>query len=186
MDLFIDTSQRVQERREREPRTACSRARTGAAAGGAANRGHRVARSAHANCDFDLDEAQGYGDTAEDADASLCGGLAEDVREGRRSCHERRVRRSRGRRAAQGTSAPEGYSQELAYDRKRARRRRCRQLVRAVALVIAIPFALAAAFLISYALTCILNGASPEELVEMMGELFARIDGFVRDAAAAV
>ena len=35
-----------------------------------------------------------------------------------------------------------------------------------------------AAFVGSYALTCILNGASPQELTLLMGELFAKMQAY--------
>ena len=67
-----------------------------------------------------------------------------------------------------GESAPEAYSvqqdsyaQELAFDKRRARRRRVGQRLRTLAMIVLIPLGLAAIFLVSYALTCILNGASP-------------------------
>ena len=48
-----------------------------------------------------------------------------------------------------------------------------------LALMVLIPVAIAAVFLVSYALTCILNGASPEELVASFENLFARIEGLL-------
>lgn len=69
-------------------------------------------------------------------------------------------------------SAPEAYSvqqdsyaQELAFDKHRARRRRWAQRLRTLAMIVLIPLGLAAIFLASYALTCILNGASPNEVL---------------------
>ena len=40
------------------------------------------------------------------------------------------------------------------------------------------PFCFLAAFVGSYALTCILNGASPQELTLLMGELFAKMQAY--------
>ena len=70
-------------------------------------------------------------------------------------------------------SAPEAYSvqqdsyaQELAFDKRRARRRRVGQRLRTL---------LAAIFLASYALTCILNGASPNEVLQHLAALGQRL-----------
>ena len=71
-----------------------------------------------------------------------------------------------------GGSAPENYSvqqdsyaQELAFDKRRTRHRRVGQRLRTLAMIALIPLGLAAIFLASYALTCILNGASPSEVL---------------------
>lgn len=79
-------------------------------------------------------------------------------------------------------SAPEAYSvqqdsyaQELAFDKRRARRRRLGQHLRALAMIVLIPLGLAAIFLVSYALTCILNGASPNEVLQHLAALGQRL-----------
>lgn len=81
-----------------------------------------------------------------------------------------------------GGSAPENYSvqqdsyaQELAFDKRRARRRRWVQRLRTLAMIVLIPLGLAAIFLASYALTCILNGASPSEVLEHLAALGQRL-----------
>lgn len=81
-----------------------------------------------------------------------------------------------------GGSAPENYSvqqdsyaQELAFDRRRSRRRRWGQRLRTLAMIVLIPLGLAAIFLASYALTCILNGASPSEVLEHLAALGQRL-----------
>ena len=80
--------------------------------------------------------------------------------------------------APAGEAAPEAYSvqqdsyaQELAFDKRRARRRRWAQRLRTLAMIVLIPLGLAAIFLASYALTCILNGASPSEVLEHLAAL---------------
>lgn len=85
-----------------------------------------------------------------------------------------------------GGSAPENYSvqqdsyaQELAFDRHRARRRRWTQRLRTLAMIVLIPLGLAAIFLASYALTCILNGASPSEVLEHLAALGQRLSDVV-------
>ena len=79
-------------------------------------------------------------------------------------------------------SAPEAYSvqqdsyaQELAFDKRRARRRRVGQRLRTLAMIVLIPLGLAAIFLVSYALTCILNGASPGEVLQHLSALGQRL-----------
>lgn len=79
-------------------------------------------------------------------------------------------------------SAPEAYSvqqdsyaQELAFDKCRARRRRVGQRLRTLAMIVLIPLGLAAIFLVSYALTCILNGASPGEVLQHLSALGQRL-----------
>lgn len=81
-----------------------------------------------------------------------------------------------------GGSAPENYSvqqdsyaQELAFDKRRSRRRRWGQRLRTLAMIVLIPLGLAAVFLASYALTCILNGASPSEVLEHLAALGQRL-----------
>ena len=81
-----------------------------------------------------------------------------------------------------GGSAPEAYSvqqdsyaQELAFDKRRARRRRVGQRLRTLAMIVLIPLGLAAIFLVSYVLTCILNGASPSEVLEHLAALGQRL-----------
>lgn len=88
--------------------------------------------------------------------------------------------------APAGEAAPEAYSvqqdsyaQELAFDKRRARRRRWAQRLRTLAMIVLIPFGLAAIFLASYALTCILNGASPSEVLEHLAALGQRLGDVV-------
>jgi len=69
----------------------------------------------------------------------------------------------------------DSYAQELAFDKRRARRRRWAQRLRTLAMIVLIPLGLAAIFLVSYALTCILNGASPNEVLEHLAALGQRL-----------
>ena len=77
--------------------------------------------------------------------------------------------------------AADAYREEKAFDRKRRRRRARGRVLRVFALIILAPIAIVAVFLISYALTCILNGASPDELVDSFANLFVRIEGVLFD-----
>lgn len=65
----------------------------------------------------------------------------------------------------------ESYQTELAFDRARTRRRKLAAVVRAIAAIVLVPAVLAVVFVASYTLTCILNGATPQEVVELLGDL---------------
>ena len=69
----------------------------------------------------------------------------------------------------------DSYAQELAFDKRRARRRRVGQRLHTLAMIVLIPLGLAAIFLVSYALTCILNGASPSEVLQHLSALGQRL-----------
>ena len=73
----------------------------------------------------------------------------------------------------------DSYAQELAFDKRRARRRRWVQRLRTLAMIVLIPLGLAAIFLASYALTCILNGVSPSEVLEHLAVLGQRLGDVV-------
>ncbi|MDY4947393.1 MAG: hypothetical protein SO090_06760 [Collinsella sp.] len=73
----------------------------------------------------------------------------------------------------------DSYAQELAFDKRRARRRRWAQRLRTLAMIVLIPLGLAAIFLASYALTCILNGASPNEVLQHLTALGQRLGDVV-------
>ena len=86
--------------------------------------------------------------------------------------------------ASEMASAPEpetysvqqdSYAQELEFDKRRARRRRLGQRLRTLAMIVLIPLGLVAIFLASYALTCILNGASPNEVLQHLAALGQRL-----------
>ena len=87
-----------------------------------------------------------------------------------------------GRRGADGSYsvAQEAYQAELAFDRRRRRRSKVWAAVRVAGLCIAVPLGFVALFLVAYALTCIMDGASPEELAEHFAVLFR----WVGDAVA--
>lgn len=88
-------------------------------------------------------------------------------------------------------SAPEAYSvqqdsyaQELAFDKRRARHRRLGQRLHTLAMIVLIPLGLAAIFLVSYALTCILNGASPNEVLQHLAALGQRLGDVITTVRA--
>lgn len=140
---------------------------------------------------LDLDEPSGF----EDADAPAESG---------RDCRSIRKRRRRGRmgrrssvreripggESSDGRAGPEpqsiaaeAYREEKTYDRRRTRKRKLAGVLRVLATIVLLPLALTAVFLGSYALTCILNGASLDEVVQLIGELLARMQEFANDAA---
>lgn len=160
MNVFIETPQRAAERMEREQRLREERWRAAARFGGAsaaqASGTRRVAGAS--NPDFDLDEVPGCESPGTASDAAM-GAL-------------------RGEPEAASIAA-DAYREEKAFDRKRQRRRARSRVLRILALMVLVPLAIVAVFLVSYALTCILNGASPEELVASFENLFARVEGLL-------
>ena len=135
----------------------------------AAQRGAPTQREGGAD-PFDLDEVPGYG--AGDASSSSDDvGHADD---GSAVASDGPVT----------STAGEAYLAEKAYHRRRARRRKTGAVVRTLAMVLIIPLAMVAVFVASYALTCIVNGASFEELGQLMGELASNVGGFVQEVLA--
>lgn len=72
----------------------------------------------------------------------------------------------------------ESYRKELAFDRARTRRRKALGILRMLAMIVAIPAGLALLFVASYALTCILRGATPDEVLELLQMMLERICDF--------
>ena len=70
------------------------------------------------------------------------------------------------------------YRDELDFDKKRARRRKILGVLKSLALIVLIPLLLAAVFLVSYALTCIANGATPSEMQELLLSFIERVIAF--------
>ena len=91
--------------------------------------------------------------------------------------------------AAARDARPEDYSvqqdeyrRELDYDRGRARRRTAHARLHALAMIVLVPLGLIAIFLVSYSLTCILNGATPGEVVQHLSNLVARLSSAIQTA----
>ena len=160
MNVFIETPQRAAERLERERRVREERWRAAAQFGGtSASQGSGSRRVAGGpDSDFDLDEVPGCESPGASSDVAM-GAL-------------------RGEPEAASIAA-DAYREEKAFDRKRRRRRGLGRVLRMLMLIVLTPLAIVAVFLISYALTCILNGASPEELVPSFENLFARVEGLL-------
>lgn len=80
----------------------------------------------------------------------------------------------------------EQYQEALAYDRRRTRRRKLAVVLRALAIILLVPVALVFLFVASYLLTCIYNGASPDELSGLLADLAARVQDHVVGLGAQV
>ena len=70
--------------------------------------------------------------------------------------------------------AQETYRKELDFDRARSRRKKRAGVARAVAAALLVPLLLLASFVFAYTLTCILQGATPEEVGQMLAALARR------------
>lgn len=79
--------------------------------------------------------------------------------------------------------AQETYRDEKAFDRQRARRRRRAGVLRAIATVVLVPVVLVLVFIGSYVLTCIINGASPEDIAGLLAGLWERVQGWFTGAS---
>ena len=88
--------------------------------------------------------------------------------------------RDSGRPDGSYSVAQESYQEELAYLHRRTRRSRAFAVLRVVSLIVLVPLALVALFLLAYVLTCIMDGASPEEVVELVSALLTRLADFVQ------
>ena len=76
-------------------------------------------------------------------------------------------------------------SYQLAFDKQRARRRKVTGMLKMALFVLLLPVVLVVVFIAAYALACIANGASPQELLGLLGALLERMGGFVAGALAA-
>ena len=63
---------------------------------------------------------------------------------------------------------------ELDFDRARSRRKKRAGALRAIAAALLVPLLLLASFVFAYTLTCILQGATPEEVGQMLAALARR------------
>ena len=99
----------------------------------------------------------------------------DDARARRQQQHEAAAKRESGE---EYSVQMQEYRDELAYDKARGRRRKLLAALRVVLMVVGIPVALCLIFVGSYALTCIINGATPAELQELMAQLFERVRAF--------
>lgn len=174
MDLFIETPRQVSERRERELRAQSDRrdalqgvpdvaaAAPGVVDVGAAPPGGGAASVAVAR-------RSGQAGSWEDAAAAA----------GRAQGFQAAAPHGAGYAGNEPYSvAQEAYREELAFDKRRTRRRKRLAVLRVVRLIIGIPLLLAVVFVGSYVCTCILNGATPEEVAELLGEMAGHVTSF--------
>lgn len=75
----------------------------------------------------------------------------------------------------------ESYQEALAFHRQRARRSMRRAAVRVVLIAFGVPLALALIFIAAYVFTCVLDGATPQEVGVLLVELFHDVAGLVHD-----
>ena len=76
------------------------------------------------------------------------------------------------------------YWAERREDRRRRRTGAALRIVRALLYVLLVPLALALVFVVAYALTCIMNGASPAELADLLGVMAERLQAFAAELLA--
>ena len=181
MSLFIETPQQEQLRLLREQReqlkrlrgmSAAGSAANGTGAAGAAGSAEDTSQMARPLLDRGLFAAAPAPSAAEPAGSSSAKRLLRDS--------ARALGRKRRARVPEEpySIAQETYAEQLAFDRQRTRRRRGAAVARTLLVIALVPILLFAAFVGSYALTCILNGASPQELALLMGELFAKMQTY--------
>ena len=96
--------------------------------------------------------------------------------------HVAGVQTSLGGAAAHlATPTARAYEAERAYDAARTRHARRMGALRVVLTVVLVPCALFAVFVTAYALTCVMNGASPQELGELLRNGYAHMGSFLAD-----
>lgn len=153
MELFIESPRRAREREERKRRAGTAR------------------QAAISDC-MDLDEPNMHASTGDDAEAALKGHVGRRgfawSRSGRDGAYSESTETD-----SYASCAADAYRAELAYDKKRVFHSKLGHALRLLALVVAVPLAVIAVFVASYALTFILNGASPEEVMLALQGLFA-------------
>lgn len=81
-------------------------------------------------------------------------------------------------RSSEYTVAQDAYRKEIAFDKRRARRRKAFAVVRFAGLILGIPLLLGMVFIGSYVCTCVLNGATPSEVGELLAGMASRIASF--------
>lgn len=78
------------------------------------------------------------------------------------------------------------YRCEKAYDARRRRRRAVLAVLKVVLTIALVPVAVTIVFVGSYAVTCILDGATPEELVQALLDLLEQVKSIVREVMGAI
>lgn len=78
------------------------------------------------------------------------------------------------------------YRCEKAYDARRRRRRAVLAVLKVVLTIALVPVAVVIVFVGSYAVTCILDGATPEELVQALLDLLEQVKSIAREVMGAI
>ena len=185
MDLFIETPKQVNDRLERERRSQGAWLRAMQEQYAAQQAGFGAPVVQQAECRVPVD--QQVGDDALSAQRAGHEGSSERSR----ACETYAEQRG-GHEASHAPSqtsdgysvAQDAYREELAFPRRRARRRRIGACLRVLALIALIPLGLAAVFVGSDVLTCIINGATPEEVLDVLAAMPSRVESFVRSVMA--
>ncbi len=172
MSLFIETPQQEQLRLLREQREQLKRLRSMSEGSGVVGSAEDTSQMNRSLLDQRLFASAPAPNSAKPAGSSSAkGSLRDSIRGfGRKRCA--------GVSEEPYSIAQESYAEQLEFDRRRTRRRRGAAVARSLLVVVLVPMLLFAAFVGSYALTCILNGASPQELALLMGELFAKMQAY--------
>lgn len=79
--------------------------------------------------------------------------------------------------------AGEAYREERAYAARRHRHKLVLGMLRTVGVIVAVPVIVTLVFVASYVLTCVLEGATPEELVQALSDLWEQALRIVRQVA---
>lgn len=172
MSLFIETPQQEQLRLLREQREQLKHLRNMSEGAGVVGGAEDTSQMDRSLLDQRLFASAPAPNSAKPAGSpSAKGSLRDSIRGlGRKRC--------KGVSEEPYSIAQESYAEQLEFDRRRTRRRRGAAVARSLLVVVLVPILLFAAFVGSYALTCILNGASPQELALLMGELFAKMQAY--------
>lgn len=147
MDLFLETPQQKADRILRQQQRLFEMGARASASAGDESAGARAPEPGPSPC-----PAAGSLFDATDASSKPAGDLPKDY-----------------------SLEQESYRRELDYDRARHRNRRWAGRLRVLAMAILVPLGLVLIFLASYGLTCILNGASPDEVVQHLTALGSRL-----------
>lgn len=181
MNLFIETPQRASERLAREGRARDAwleavQQQYAAQQVQAGTNGRARDAAASAAADASATDAIATWADARHGDTAAFSEAAGD--QASATCHRRDDRMPHP--SDDGYSvAQSAYHDELAFQKRRARRRRLATLLRTLALIVLIPVLLVAVFIGSYVFTCILNGATPQEVGELLRNMVSRVEGFI-------
>lgn len=81
--------------------------------------------------------------------------------------------------------AADVYREERDFDRQRRRRRKAGSAMRLLVLFVLVPVAMVAVFVAAYAVTLILNGAAPEDVLVSLQGIGVRVESLLAGMASA-